>query len=153
MARKGRRVTAKAARPRATSGARSGIRAEAGQAAAGRAMTPSADAALAAAAEAAVELKERRPYTSRYPISEAEFVKLKSIAHRTKLAKGTATAAPDSGRKLEFAVAPGALRVADVAMAPAPAAQGAASFAGIAATGWIPPDCTMAVGRASCRER
>src|SRR6266498_4919416 len=92
-----------------------------------------------------VEVNEPRPYTSRYPIPEKQFQKLKEKASKTKLAKKDATISKDKGKKKEMAgsaipemAAPGG----PVAAAPLPATN----FAGFTATGWIPPDCTMAAG-------
>ena len=121
------------------------VRRNAGKAPAGKVMSPSADAQFAALATIP-EAREPRPYKTRYPIPEPEFIKLKERAHKVKLARGKATAAPDTGRKAELPATAGALRMADAAMEPAPALTAGASFAGIAATGWLPPDCTMAVG-------
>src|ERR1051325_7606267 len=47
------------------------------------------------------EVKEPRPYTSRYPIPDEEFRALKEAAPRAKLARKTAATAKDSGRKQE----------------------------------------------------
>ena len=118
------------------------MRATAGRAAAGQAMAPS-DGPEVAAAAALPELKEPRPYTSRYPIPDTEFVKLKERARTLKLSRGKATEAADSGRKAEE---PTALQAVDAALEPAAAPAGLGSFPGIAATGWNPPDCTMAAG-------
>jgi len=108
-------------------------------------MTLSAEADLAVG-PAVAEVREPRPYKTRYPIPDDEFIKLKDRAHTVKVARGKATVAADSGHKVELPETPGALRLADPAAAPAPALQAGTSFAGIAATGWLPPDCTMAVG-------
>ena len=91
------------------------------------------------------EVKEPRPYLSRYPIPDEEFRRLKERANKIKLPSGAATLAKDSGTKREVSA------VAVVAMETAPAEPAAApspatNFAGIRATGWIPPDCTMATG-------
>jgi hypothetical protein len=112
-----------------------------------RAGTPwSPAAAPGASAAEPREIREERPYTSRYPISNEEFEALKTAAPRARLSKAIAPAAKDSGKKLEtagLAVAPMAL---EPGLEPVAAPTGATNFAGIAATGWIPPDCTMAVG-------
>lgn len=123
------------------------LRGKAGKAAAGHPMTPG-DGPRAAPVEALPELNEPRPYKTRYPIPEAEFGKLKEHATKLKLLKGTATHAADPGRKDELAGAPTAPQVMEAAVEPAAAPSGSANFAGIPATGWIPPDCTMAVGPA-----
>src|SRR5687768_10502304 len=52
-------------------------------------------------AAATVELNEPRPSTERYPIPEAEFIKLKEAARKKKVAKGSATIAKDKGKKTE----------------------------------------------------
>jgi len=108
-------------------------------------MSPGAEIDVRAM-DAVSELKESRPYKTRYPIPESEFNRLKDAAHRTRVARGKAVLASDSGQKAEVSLAPEAFRVADIAMAPTQALSAGTSFAGIAATGWIPPDCTMAVG-------
>jgi len=102
--------------------------------------------ALKARAAELQEVNEPRPYTSRYPIPDAEFESLKANAPKAKLPKKTASAVKDSGKKSElaaFAAAPAAL---EPGLEPVAAPTGSTNFAGIAATGWIPPDCTMAVG-------
>ena len=92
-----------------------------------------------------VELNEPRPYTDRYPISEAKFEELKEAAHKKKIDKGDATLAKDKGNKVELAG--GAMAAFAPAGGPVAAAPIAATnFAGITATGWLPPDCTMATG-------
>src|ERR1700687_2669460 len=101
--------------------------------------------ALDALSATLVELNEPRPYLGRYPIPEAEFQKLEEASHKKKLAKGTATIAKDKGKKTELSVAAiGEFGAAGgpVAAAPLPSTN----FAGFSATGWIPPDCTMAAG-------
>jgi hypothetical protein len=108
-------------------------------------MTPDIGPRAALAAAAVVEPKEPRPYKTRYPIPESEFIKLKEKASTVKLPKGDITASADSGRKTE--VSGGAAAVAAApATPPAAAPTPSANFAGIPATGWIPPDCTMAMG-------
>jgi hypothetical protein len=121
------------------------MRGRAGRAAAGRSMSPS-ESSRAAAVEALIELNEPRPYRTRYPIPEAEFVRVKQRARTAKVARRTVPHAADSGRKTELAVAPAASRAFEAAMEPAAAPVSSVNFAGIPATGWIPPDCTMAVG-------
>ena len=94
-----------------------------------------------------VEVKEPRPYTSRYPIPDAKFEALKAAAPKAKLAKVVAEACKDTGKKKAEL---GALGMAAAALAPglppAAAPTGSVNFAGIASTGWLPPDCTMAAG-------
>jgi hypothetical protein len=121
------------------------MRGRPGKAAAGQPMTPG-DGPRAAAAAALAELKEPRPYTTRYPISEAEFAKFKERARTAKLVRGAAPQVADAGPKAELAVAPAGPQAFEAALEPAAAPVGSVNFAGIAATGWIPPDCTMAVG-------
>jgi hypothetical protein len=91
------------------------------------------------------EMMEPRPKTtSRYPISNEEFERLKAAAKTVKLAKVEATAAKDVTPKRRVGaktLAPQSQGAEPVA-APAPSSN----FAGISATGWLPPDCTMAVG-------
>src|SRR5437879_4363 len=92
-----------------------------------------------------VEVREPRPYTSRYPIPEREFQKLKDAAHKRKLAKKGATLAKDTGKKAELsaaAIVEFAPAGGPVAAAPMPSTN----FKGFSSTGWIPPDCTMATG-------
>jgi hypothetical protein len=102
-------------------------------------------ASLEALSASVAEVNEPRPYTSRYPIPEARFKKLKEAARKTKLAKKSATIAKDSGKKKELSatvIPQMATAGGPVAAAPLPSTN----FAGIPATGWIPPDCTMATG-------
>ncbi|MFL6275609.1 MAG: hypothetical protein ACJ74G_10515 [Blastocatellia bacterium] len=101
--------------------------------------------ALAVMSATLPEVKEPRPYVSRYPIPDAQFEKLKAAARKAKIAKGVATIAKDKGKKVEVAAA----AVAELAPAGGPVAAAplpSTNFAGFKATGWIPPDCTMAVG-------
>lgn len=102
-------------------------------------------ASLEALSASVAEVNEPRPYTSRYPIPEARFKKLKAAASKTKLAKKAATIAKDSGKKKELS----ATAIPEMPMAGGPVAAAplpSTNFAGFAATGWIPPDCTMATG-------
>lgn len=119
-------------------------RALTGRAARGREWDP---AQPEAAAPALPEVNEPRPYTSRYPIPNEQFQALKEAAPKAKLPKSTAARARDSGQKKDEisarAMAPAAL---EAGLEPVAAPTGSVNFAGIAATGWIPPDCTMAVG-------
>lgn len=116
-----------------------------GQARAAAVMDPGGPAARAPSAP---ELRIGRPYTSRYPIPEAEFVALKESAGRSRLARGTATWAVDAPPRGGAAKRAPGETPADPApgMPQARAPAAAASFDGIAATGWLPPDCTLAVG-------
>jgi hypothetical protein len=91
-------------------------------------------------------VKEPRPYTSRYPISNDAFESLKRGAPKARLAKPTAEPVKDTrGKKVEMS---GAIAAAapEFGLPPSQAPTSSSNFAGIAATGWIPPDCTMAVG-------
>jgi hypothetical protein len=97
-------------------------------------------------APASPEIKEPRPYTSRYPISNEAFETLKRAAPKAKLAKPTAERVKDTrGKKVEMSAALAAA-APDFGSAPSEAPTSSNNFAGIASTGWIPPDCTMAVG-------
>lgn len=92
------------------------------------------------------EVNEPRPYANRYPIPDEQFHKLKEKAHNiVRLALGTTTISKDAGKKSEVG------EIAAVAVEAAPDAPAAApspstNFDGLGATGWIPPDCTMATG-------
>ena len=93
------------------------------------------------------ETRAPRPYTSRYPIPDSEFEALKEAAPQARLATSAITAARDSGRrKVEYSSHPATLAARQPGAAPATTPSGVANFSGIAATGWLPPDCTMAVG-------
>ena len=120
------------------------IRPLAGRAGRGREWDPAQPDALAPAYP---EVKEPRPYTSRYPISNEEFESLKAVAPKAKLPRPTAEAFKDSARKKEE-ISARAMAAAPLGpgLAPAASATAAGNFAGISATGWLPPDCTMAVG-------
>ncbi len=119
----------------------------AGQAARGKEWDPSVTPVLTAAAEP-VELNAPRPSSERYPIPNATFQALKEKAGKARLPKKDATIAKDSTKKKdEIAVMPeSAAPVADPGLPPAHAPAPSKNFGGIAATGWIPPDCTMAAG-------
>jgi len=103
------------------------------------------DDARMSAAAFQVELMEPRPKTTtRYPISNEEFERLKAKAKAAKSTKLSAVAAKDSPKRRRSnlkSLVPEAQGAEPVA-APAPSTN----FAGISATGWLPPDCTMAVG-------
>jgi hypothetical protein len=95
------------------------------------------------------ELMLPRPkMTSRYPISNEEFEALKAGAPRARLAAATATRSKDAPKRgaAARAVAPMSPEAMVPGAEPAAAPVLGASFAGIAATGWFPPDCTMAAG-------
>ena len=92
------------------------------------------------------ELNAPRPSGNRYPISNEAFQILKEGAPKAKLPKLAATLAKDSGKKEELAAMAAAPVAEGAGLEPALAPTAAANFAGISATGWIPPDCTAAVG-------
>jgi hypothetical protein len=120
------------------------VKALKGRAQAGRSMTPPAGPRATAPTQIP-EMHESRPYKSRYPIPDEEFRRLKTRAATRAVPKGKVTASADTPKKREargFAV-PAAI---DAAVAPAAAPTPGGNFAGIPATGWIPPDCTMAIG-------
>lgn len=118
--------------------------AQAGKAAKGQEFDPTLQS-MDALAAAVVELNEPRPSAERYPIPEKKFEELKEAAYKKKVAKGDATIARDKGTKVELAG--GAMAAFAPAGGPvADAPMGATNFPGITATGWIPPDCTMATG-------
>jgi hypothetical protein len=134
-----KKSTKKSAKKSATKAA-SGLAAKAGKAGKGKEFDPSQIELVAV-----VELNEPRPSTSRYPIPESEFQKLKQAAPKKKIPKPGATLAKDKGKKSELSgmpIVPFAAAGGPVAAAPVQATN----FKGINATGWIPPDCTMATG-------
>src|SRR5258706_2586141 len=93
------------------------------------------------------EVNEPRPQTtSRYPIPNEVFEALKKAAPKARLAKKSATLAKDSGKKGEIAALAGAPVALEPGHEPIATPTGSTNFAGISATGWIPPDCTMAAG-------
>ena len=93
------------------------------------------------------EINVPRPYVSRYPISNEAFEALKGAAPKAKLAKPTAERTKDKPGKEEISAAPAMAPAAlELGFAPMAAPSGSINFAGIPATGWIPPDCTMAAG-------
>jgi hypothetical protein len=106
---------------------------------------------LLAAFAPVVEVNEPRPLTSRYPISQAEFDALKQAAKgKETVSKGAATLIKDSGKKRELATEAFAAAAPAAALAlaeePAAAPTPVVNFRGLSATGWIPPDCTLATG-------
>lgn len=116
-----------------------------GKATAGKEWNPAAEPSAQAAAIQEV-MAPRPATTSRYPISNDAFEALKAAAPKAKLAQKSATVAKDP--KTKPAAKGAALGPPAFAPGLAPTATPTAStnFAGIAATGWVPPDCTMAVG-------
>ena len=71
------------------------------------------------------EVNVPRPYTSRYPISNEAFEKLKKAAPKAKLPKVTAELARDKGKKSEL----GALTEAPAALTPRQSAASARAVA------------------------
>jgi hypothetical protein len=92
------------------------------------------------------EIREPRPYLSRYPIPEEDFRRLKEKAAKIKLALGKTTLSKDTGGKTEISAVAAPFALEGVPVEPAAAPSPAGHFDGINATGWIPPDCTMATG-------
>ena len=141
-AKKAKKKSSSASRKRSLS--QSTTKALAGRAQRGREWDPAQPEPMAAALP---EVNEPRPYISRYPIPNEQFQALKEAAPKAKLAKTTAARSKDSGKKKDEmaarAMAPAAL---EAGLEPVAAPSGSTNFAGIAATGWIPPDCTMAAG-------
>ena len=125
-------------------------KAQAGKMPRGVAFDPSYVAAAAAAPEPIVD--RPRPAKTRYPIDMETFLRLKERAaeQARPLARAASTLVADASKKTPELAAPAAAGVAmaPVALAVEPAAAPTAltNFAGIAATGWLPPDCTMAAG-------
>jgi hypothetical protein len=94
------------------------------------------------------EVREPRPYTSRYPIPDEQFRALKANASKAKLAKPTAERVKDPGKKKQEVSTRAAAAPVAPGLEPAAAPMASGNFAAIAATGWLPPDCAMAVGPA-----
>lgn len=117
----------------------------AGRAPAGKSVDPTAKRAMRSAV---AELRKGRPYTSRYPIPDEDFAALKMAAPQAKLGKVSATLALDKDKAKDAEPAMRSASAPELApgMAPSLAPGASASFAGIAATGWLPPDCTLAAG-------
>lgn len=126
------------------SSSESRMKALAGRAQAGKDWDPTL--APQAMAAAFAEVNEPRPHTSRYPIPDEEFRALKERAPTAKLPKGTAEVAKDTGKKEETAARPMAPVALEPGLEPVEAPAASTNFPGISATGWIPPDCTMATG-------
>jgi len=99
------------------------------------------------AAPALAEVREPRPTASRYPISNEAFEALKERAHRAKLGATTAQRSKDSAKTKSEVAARGMMPAAlEPGLEPIDAPTSATNFAGMTSTGWIPPDCTLAVG-------
>ena len=118
------------------------VTARAGKAAAGKPFDPTGPSARSAPDE----LRKGRPYTSRYPIPNDEFVALKAAAANARLRAVAATRSPDRGGNTAEAAPRAVSGPQAPGLAPARAPVHAANFDGIAATGWLPPDCTLAAG-------
>ena len=147
-ARKGARkaTSAEAALLSAAGGREYRAKAAEGSAGKGALYRPESPAAMArAAAGGPAELMEPRPQTTtRYPISNEEFERLKAAAPKARLKGATAVSVRDARKARARTAAP----LLPEAAGPEPSAAPASStnFKGISATGWLPPDCTMAVG-------
>jgi len=142
MVKKARKTRSSVRRMRAAPAQR--VQALAGRAARGREWNP---AQPLARAPALPELNEPRPYTSRYPIPNEQFLALKEGAPKAKLPKITAERSRDTPRKHEELSARAmAVAAPELGLEPVEAPSGSTNFAGIPTTGWFPPDCTMAVG-------
>ncbi len=122
------------------------LKPHAGKAKAGVAWEPDAPEMRSMPGEPEV-IAPRPRTTTRYPIPQATFDALKSAAPKAKLKATSATVAKDGPPKRGAAArsAPGA---AAPGQEPSAAPVATANFAGLAATGWLPPDCTLAVGPA-----
>jgi hypothetical protein len=101
---------------------------------------------VSARAARAPELKLPRPGTTRYPIDLAVFARLKEASHRAKkLPKRESVIVSDKPGKTKGVSSRGILAAAPAAGIPMALAP-SRNFAGISATGWLPPDCTLAAG-------
>ena len=127
------------------SSARSSATALRGKASKGTTWNPSQlDRTLAPALP---EVHEPRPTVSRYPISNEAFEALKERAPRAKTAATTAPRSKDSAKnKGEVAARAMMPAAAQAGLEPIEAPSSSVNFAGMTSTGWIPPDCTLAVG-------
>jgi hypothetical protein len=145
MAKKAKaRKKATRARTRRPASSTFRARAIAGKAAAGSEWNPASPESLAPSVP---EVNEPRPYKTRYPISNQQFESLKAAAPRAKLAKPTAQRAQDSAdAKVELGGGSPVAAALGPGLPPVAAPSGSVNFAGIGATGWLPPDCTMAAG-------
>ena len=106
---------------------------------------PSHESVMAMAATM-TEINEPRPSANPYPIPREEFLKLKDKANNVRLSLGSTVVTPDSVKKKTEMTAAMAVSVAEASHEPAMAPMPSGNFEGITATGWIPPDCTMATG-------
>ena len=111
-------------------------------------------AAAALGADEALQYDRPRPSPTRYPIEMPKFLALKKKVEtsKTKMAKPGTTIVPDRPGKSAPPAAPAGVGPLEMAGVPfldagvAAAPVSIVSFPGIAATGWVPPDCTLAVG-------
>ena len=137
-----KRPAARKRKPASTERAYSVKRAK-GTAAKGVSYMPNAARPVAAAAQ--VEMMEPRPKTTgRYPIANEAFDRIKAAAPRAKLRRVTAVKTKDTKKR-------GAANVQSMmpeaaGNEPTAAPTASTNFPSITATGWLPPDCTMAVG-------
>src|SRR5437762_13923035 len=90
------------AKKKATTKKTAVIKGRAGKSAKGKEFEPAQESLMALSATL-TEVNEPRPYTSRYPIPDKGFQKLKDAAYKTKFAKKGATLAKDKGKKTELA--------------------------------------------------
>src|SRR4051794_7111752 len=134
-------ISRKGGRGAATEGGQRGV---AGRAGRGKPMSIEPGAPTQSAAASLVELREPRPYTSRYPIDEQQFRQLKEAAEKPKTAKGAVPVSADSTKaRAEVGAMSAQLAHPAAEVEPSAAPNPSTTFAGIASTGWIPPDCTM----------
>ncbi len=122
-----------------------------GKASRGLAFEPAEVEVLALGAD--LQFDRPRPSPTRYPVDLETFTALKEDALTSKagsVAKRDAIVIADKGKKEEMAEgAAGLMEAVGAPLAEAPVAAAPSlltSFAGISATGWFPPDCTLAVG-------
>ena len=129
---------------------RSDYQAQTGRAdARGKAFQPGQVVAMAPGSD--VQFNRPRPSPTRYPISHDVFLKIKTAAKTRRVAasaKRSAVVVHDRRRRSPVAAERAAPGEAAPALATAPGGpiSVVASFPGISATGWLPPDCTLAVG-------
>ena len=117
-------------------------KAKSGKAKAGVAYNPAG--ALSSKSMAMPEQMEPRPKTTtRYPISNEAFNALKAAAPTARLAATSAMRSKDVKKRV---AAPQVMEALAPGSEPSAAPVASKNFAGISATGWLPPDCTMAVG-------
>lgn len=122
-----------------------------GKAAKGASLNPAEAEILALGAD--LQYDRARPATTRYPIDLNTFETLKQDARTSKagsIAKLASTIVSDKSKKTaKPAKLVAMIEAAGAPLSEAPTAAAPSlltSFPGIAATGWFPPDCTLAVG-------